>query len=412
MITVDVSKFINYRGMESITSWKSLVEHIHKIEQDNPTEKIQVNLVYTPVNTVNDYIKELILDDRVQFVCIKNNITWKVLSTTAAFLLRRSDLTDKFSLIELDSVKTLSKKELAAQAQLKKYNTAIDAVLAKTKGPYVFVNYLDLTKDCNLNNLCYDCKDLPTFFKQFCDNCQKAGKQQVIISLKNVQYNPNIIDAACKAAIQWFANAGIELIFSDCDPGLAGKLKLYRKMTYSNGTIDDAVTYIEDLGLGRVVLLTKLKSHRSTNTRYREKDEVVAQFIGIITQITPTEVTFRYAGFAQLASFHDLLAQFGAPDEFEPLIMNTVTINYANLGITSLRIADKWHLNLFDGATKGSSEFNYVDTYTSEDIRNLNKPEKVCLPEFLRRSLKSWNISFNEQALRADTKSFLQSLRK
>lgn len=412
MISVDVSKFINYQAISNITSWKNLVEHIHKLEQDNPNEIIQVSLVHTPLNTVNDYIKELIIDNRVQFLCIKNNITWKVLSTTAAFLLRNNNLSDKFNLIELNTTQTLSKKELAAQAQYKKYNAAIEAALSKTKGPAVFVSYLDLTKDCGLNNLCYDCKELPTFFKQFCDYCKNAEKQQVIISLRNVKYNPNLIDAACKAAIQWFADAGIELIFSDCDANLAGKLKLYRKMTYSNGTIEDAVAFIEDLGLGRVVLLTKLKSHRSTNTRYREKDEVVAQFIGIISQITPADVTFRYAGFGQLTSFHDLLAQYGAPDEFETLIMNTITINYANLGITSLRIADKWHLNLFDGAAKGSSEFNYVDTYTSENIRSLPKPERVILPEFLRRSLKSWNISFNEQALLADIKNFQKTLKK
>lgn len=412
MITVDVTKYINYQSMNSISAWRELVEHVHKLEAEQPTESLQLNLTYATLNNVNDYIKELILDERVQFLCIKNNITYKVLYTTASILLRNNNLDKKFELVELQAAKTLTKKELAVQTQQKKYTSAIDKAIGSNEHPQVFVRYLDLVKDCKeLNNLKYDCKDMPVFFKQLLEYCINKNKQQLIISLKDVDYNPNIIDASCKTAIQWFADARIELIFSDCDINLAGKLKLYRKMTYSNGTIEDVSNFIRGLGLGRVVLLTKLKSHRSTNPKYREKDEVVAQFIGIITQITPTSVTFRYAGFGQLQTFHDLLAQYGTPDEFESLIMNSITVNFANLGITNIRIADKWHLNLFDGSAKGSADFNYIETYCSENIKSLPVPEKVILPEFLRRSLKSWHIKFNEQGLLDDTKAFSKALK-
>ena len=412
MIKIDASKIIGYQNLNNLAAWKDLVAAVHKLEEANPTETIQVDVAYLSINDVNEYIKELILDDKVQFICVKNNVAWKVLTLSAQIHLRTHDLDSKFIAIELQKSQTLNKKELAAQKQRKMFNSAIDAVLADNNSQSIFVMFSDITKNCGLNNLMNACKELPDFFKQFCAYCKEKNYQRVVVSMRNVEYNPNIIDAACKAAIQWFANEDIELIFSDCDAKLTATLKLYRQMAYSNGTIDDAREFVENLGLGRVCLLTMLKPHRSDNTRYREKDEVEAQYIGIITQITPTDVTFSFTGFGNMLTFHDLLARYGDIDEFDQLVMNSITINYADLGITSIRIANKWHLNLFDGAVKGNADFHYIETYTSESATSLTTPEKVLLPEFLRRSLKSWHINFNEEALIKDRNAFQKALKQ
>lgn len=416
MITVQANKYITLATMTKPSAWEALVEAVEAAKQEANGEKICVSFMLAQVTETNPYLSKILLDDQIIIECIENNTTHKVLHTAAFILLHdKQKLKDKFCFQKIVVQKTLTKKELDLKKRLDSYKNAITTILDE-KGPgktSVFVAFADITRGCNLNNLRNVCKDLPDYFEVLKNVCLERSINDIMISMRGVDYHANLIDAFFKSAIRIFNENSLKITFTDCNDELNSKLRLHMKLTYNNGSTEDVLEYINKLGVGRVVLLTKLKDHNTENMLYREEDEVVAQFIAIIRQISADAIEFKYTGFEAMKTFHDLLAYYGSPDEFEDrLLMHTVSIKLTELGCTDIRIAKGWHLNLLNGDVAGSDEFNYISTYTSETIKALAQPEEVVLPEFIRRSLRSWHEQFNERAMLIDIQNFKKKCKR
>lgn len=418
MKIIDISTEIKYNNINSITEWQKLINLLEQEKQQlGPNEKIGVSFAYIGGHLQpNPYIAQLIKDDTVILICIKNSLVSKMLLTSAKILLHdNAKIAVKFKFETLESsVKPLNKKEKKQLDLIKIYTNAITAGLSEQVAVTneLFCNFSEITKNCNFNNLENVRVGLDLFFNTLLDFCKTHKVKSIMISLKNIKYKANLIDADLKMAIKLFQAENIKIFFTDCNKALNDMLRLHIKLAYNNGTPEEVLKFIKNLQLGRVVLLTKLKDHRSENLSYREKDEVIAQYIAIIKQISPDTVEFLYTGFDYLKTFHDQIARYGSPDEFDELMLARVSIPIADLGCTDIRIAKSWHLNLLNGDVMGSDEYNYITTYTSEVIRALQSPEKVVLPEFIRRSLRSWNIPFNERALLIDIQNFKKNLKK
>lgn len=413
-MTIQASKFITLSTAGKASAWEALLAEVEQTKAANSNEKIYINFALVQLSESNEYLAKLIMDDQVVFECIKGNTTHKLLDMTALVLLHdNKKREEKFKLQVLDVVKTLSKKELETQKRLKTYRNAITSVLdTKAGSSSVFVKFADIAKDCGFNNMLNVCKGLNNYFEELCSVCSERNITDIMVSMRDVLYNANLIDTFFKTAIRIFKDAGIKLTFTDCTDELNSKLRLHMKYIYNNGKPEEVLNFVKELGIGRVVLLTKLKDHDTKDTHYREEDEVVAQFIAIVNQISDDVIQFKYIGFAGLQTFHDKLAYYGSPDEFEDeLFMHIVDIPLEELGCTGIRIAKSWHLNLLNGDVAGSGEFNYVNTYTSETITALPQEESVVLPEFIRRSLRSWHVRFNERATLIDVTMFKKKLK-
>lgn len=416
MITVQANNYITLATTTKSTAWENLLNAVDEAKKQANGEKICVNFVFTQITETNPFIAKLILDDDIVIECIENNMTYSVLHTAALILLHdNAKLKDKFRYQKLTVTKTLTRKELDLKKKLDQYKAAITTVLdsKSTNSSSVFCLFADITRGCNINNLKNDCKALPDYFTVLKDVCLSRGINDIMVSMKCVEYSANLIDAVLKSTIRIFNENKIKITFTDCNEELNNKLRLHMKLIYNNGTTEDVLDFIKALGVGRVVLLTKLKDHNTENLLYREEDEVVAQFIAIIRQISSTAVEFKYTGFDALKTYHDLLAYYGSDDDFEDrLLMHTVEIPLYELGCTDIRIARGWHLNLLNGDVAGSGEFDYVKTYTSETIKSLPSEETVVLPEFIRRSLRSWHESFNERAMLIDIQNFKKKVKR
>lgn len=415
MITVQAQQYVTLANNSKSTAWENLIAAIEVAKQQANGDKVCVSFVFTQVTETNPYLRQILLDDSVIIECIENNPTHKALYTSAAILLHDNDrIRDKFMYKKLEVVKTLSKKELELRKKLNNYRKTIDSVL-DAMGPgktNVFVSFKDITRDCSIGNLKHT-ENLKEYFEVLRDICVERGIVNIMISMRDVDYHANLIDVAFKTAIRIFNESGIKITFTDCNEELNSKLRLHMKLTYNNGTPGDVLEYIKKLGVGRVVLLTKLKDHDTEDMTYREEDEVVAQYIAIIRQISSDSIVFRYAGFGDMKTYHDKLAYYGSPDEFEDkLNMHDVTIPLNVLGCIDIRIAKCWHLNLLNGDVAGSDEFNYIGTHTSETIKSLPHEEFVVLPEFIRRSLRSWHVPFNERAMLFDIQNFKKKCKR
>lgn len=411
-----VHNYVSVGTINNSTPWLKLEQAVEEAKKNLPEgEELHVSFSYITVTEQNPYIAKVLTDDDIIIDCIKGNPTHRMLYSSALMLLRdHKKIANKFHFDVINTAKVLNKKEQAEQQKIKAYKAAISKELeekAKTQKS-LFCSFLKISEGCNLNNLRNICKDLPAFFETLKNLCAEWGITSIIVSMKNVDYNENLIDTFLKIAIRTFTAAGIKITFSDCTPLLNDKLRLHLKLAYNNGSVAEVEKFIRSLRLGRVVLLTKLKDHRSTDVKYREEDEVVAQYIAILNQISEREAEFYYTGFANLKTFHDLIAEYGSPDEFSELKMQRIVIPLEDLGCTDIRVARKWHLNLINGDVASDEKFNYIETYTGETIKAVKVPEKVVLPEFIRRSLRSWFISFNEPALLIDIQNYKNSLKK
>lgn len=416
MTTIQANNYITLANVNKTDSWERLLEAVNAAVAASD-EPICVNFAFVQLAEPNEYTAELLKNDKVIIECIKGNPTYAVFATAATVLLHSNEkIKNKFKFMTLAAPKTLTKKELDVKKRIDTYKVAINTVL-DSKGPgrtSVFVQFSDIIKGCGLNNLSNTAKNLAEYFDTLRDICFERGIKEIMISMRDVTYHANLIDASLISAIRIFNEKGMKITFTDCNEELNGKLRIHIKLTYNNGSAEDVHNFVNELGVGRVVLLTKLKDHDSEDLNtYRVKDEVVAQFIAIIRQISADSVEFKYTGFAAMKTFHDLLAQYGSPDEFEDkLLMHHVTIPMSDLGCTDIRITKGWHLNLLNGDVEGSDEFNYISTYTSETIKALPQPEDVVLPEFIRRSLRSWHEPFNEMAMCVDVQNFKKKCKR
>ena len=416
MITIQAQKYITLATMTKLSAWQELLAAVNEAKKQAKDEKVCVSFMTAQVTENNPYLAELLRDDQVVIECIKNNPTHTVLMAAAIILLHdNKKVQEKFIFHTLTVNKTLSKKELETKKKVDAFKKAINTVLdtKNLSSGSTFVMFSDITRGCGLNNLKNDVKALGAFFDTLKNICVERGIKDIMISMRDVEYHANLIDTSLKSAIRVFKENGLKITFTDCNDELNAKLRLHMKLTYNNGTPGDVLEYIKKLGVGRVVLLTKLKDHDTENMLYREDDEVVAQFIAIIRQIADDEIEFKYTGFEDLKTYHDLLAYYGSPDEFEDrLLMHTVSIKLKDLGCIDIRIAKGWHLNLLNGDVAGSDEFNYVATHTSETIKSLPQAEEVVLPEFIRRSLRSWHEPFNERAMLIDIQNFKKKCKR
>lgn len=416
MITIQAQKYITLATMNKLNAWQDLVAAINAAKQQSGDNKVCVSFMTTQVIDNNPYLSEILRDEQVVIECIKNNPTHKVLTAAAMILLHdNKKVEEKFIFHTLTVNKTLSSKELEAKRRVDKFKHAINTTL-DTKNlscGSVFVAFADITRDCGINNLKNDVKALASYFETLKDVCLERGLKELMVSMRNIEYRASLIDTSLKTAIRIFKQNGLKITFTDCDDELNARLRLHMKLIYNNGTAEDALEYIKKLGIGRVVLLTKLKEHDTENMLYREDDEVVAQFIAIVDKISNDTIEFKYTGFDALKTYHDLLAYYGSPDEFDDkLLLHTVPIKLKDLGCIDIRIAKSWHLNLLNGDVEGSDEFNYVETHTSETIKFMQQPEAVVLPEFIRRSLRSWHITFNERAMLIDIQNFKKKCKR
>lgn len=412
MRTIQANTYITLANVNKPKSWEQLLA---AVKEATAVEPVCVNFAFVQLSEPNLYLTELLMNDRVTIECIKSNTTHMVLHSAAIVVLHdNKKIAEKFKFQTIEASKTLSKKELEIRQRFNKYKAAINATIdAKGAGrTSIFVTLADLTKDCGLN-FATNKNGISDFFNILRDILVERGIKEIMISMRNIAYKENLITSYLRTAIRICKEHDIKITFTDCSEELNSKLRLHMKLTYNNGAPEDVLNFIKQLGIGRVVLLTKLKDRNTENTDYREEDEVIAQFIAIIRQISTDAIEFKYTGFGAMPTFHDLLAQYGSPDEFDDkLIMHIVNIPIADLGCTDIRIAKGWHLNLLNGDVDSSGEFNYISTYTSETIKALAQPEEVVLPEFIRRSFRSWHESFNERAMLVDIQNFKKKCKR
>lgn len=412
MRTIQANTYITLANVNKPKSWEQLLA---AVKEATAVEPVCVNFAFVQLSEPNLYLTELLMNDRITIECIKSNTTHMVLHSAAIVVLHdNKKIAEKFKFQTIEASKTLSKKELEARQRFNKYKAAINATIdAKGAGrTSIFVTLADLTKDCGLNFVTNK-NGISDFFNILRDILVERGIKEIMISMRNIAYKENLITSYLRTAIRICKEHDIKITFTDCSEELNSKLRLHMKLTYNNGAPEDVLNFIKQLGIGRVVLLTKLKDRNTENTDYREEDEVIAQFIAIIRQISADAVEFKYTGFDAMKTFHDLLAYYGSPDEFDDkLLMHIVNIPIADLGCTDIRIAKGWHLNLLNGDVDSSGEFNYISTYTSETIKALAQPEEVVLPEFIRRSFRSWHESFNERAMLVDIQNFKKKCKR
>lgn len=417
MTTIDVNTYVTLGTINQISAWQSLANAVEQAKQSATGKPVVLTFYYTALSTTNPILNQLITDPDVKFVCYEGTATAKILQTTISVLLRTNFdkiSPDKFECKRLEKTKVLSVKQQKELSQMNTYKRDIRAALDKVNTSYseVFVRFKDMAVAKDLQNLVHVATGLTAFFEALREVCKERNITSLLVSLKDVEYNDVLMASHIQTTMRKFSEENMRILFTDCKKGLENKLRLHIKQRYTNGSPRDVLAFIEKLGVGRVVLLTKLKDHNSEELGYREEDEVVAQYIGIIEGYSDTTVSFKYTGFQNLATFHDLMAKYGTPEEFDNLIMHNIEIDLEVLGCTNIRVAKSWHLDLFDGNGEGDPNLLRVATRTSETIQSLRKEEVVLLPEFIRRSLRSWHISFNERALLSDIQTFKHNTRR
>ena len=417
METINVHPYVTSSSTSQSTAWQALMNAVEEAKQRSNGEKVIVSFNYTQINQTNVYINQLILDPQIKLTCYHGQPIATILTTTACILLKTpidKISTDKIECSVIEKTKVLAKKDKNIYDKTKAFKKDIDAAFDKLNTSFadVFCYFKNLSNDTSLQHLANNCKALPMFFDALKQVCLERNVNSLIVSMKDVDYRDELLASYFQKAIRELSDINIKIIFTDCTKGLENRLRLHIKQRYTNGTTEDVLNFINKLGTGRVVLLTKLKDHNSDSLSYRENDEVIAQYIGIISSISDDTIGFKYTGFGNLKTYHDLLAQYGSPDDFDELVMHNISIPVEVLGCTNIRVAKSWHLDLLDGNGESDSKFYYIPTNTSATIQYSDTVESVLLPEFIRRSLKSWHISFNEKALQSDVLIFKKNIKR
>lgn len=438
MVIIQPNNYIKANGLNgsdtSPTPWYQFKEAV-KHEEANlaPGHKILIDFINSPLSNISPLIKsvimEFIMDDNVVMQCWENTQTHRILQPCVMFKITDpKKAAEKLILIKASTSQVLPKSEIEKNNRLKKYRTAIrnclEPLAAQSKD--IFTYFKDVKAGCGFDNLETMRVGLNEFFYEFAEIANDLGIKSIFMSMKDVKYNEKLIDYDLKLAISACYAKGISLVFTDCTAKLNAYLALHTKMVYDNGTIEDLKKAINELGQGRVVLLTRFTPHNSENMSYREKNEIYGQFIGIIDQIKPDGIKVKYCGYKDFSSIHDRLVRssFDLEDTTENmnLAINTTDIPYEVIGFGDLRIARDWHIDLFNiaGTTPEAQQFNYANTYTNKNGQyncengDKTKPveETVVLPEYIRRVLIAWGIPFNRKALQQDIEDFTKSLKK
>lgn len=183
------------------------------------------------------------------------------------------------------------------------------------------------------------------------------------------------------------------------------KLKLRTSIRCRELNAPAKMQLLKNLGKGRVGLLTKVKKRRSNNIELRLKDELVRQYIAILQGINKErKAVFICYNFNDLMPTCDDFVSSGEETCDEDIVeAKKIEISIDDLGICDVCLGIVWHFETFDGKAVGLKK---KVTYAGPDGCYSGTRNEVNIAEYIRRSLLSMNVKFNNEALMRDSAKF------
>jgi hypothetical protein len=200
---------------------------------------------------------------------------------------------------------------------------------------------------------------------------------------------------------------GIKLNVLSSDKEENRKLKLRTDIGKRELPVEDKYTLLKNLGRGTVGVLTKFKKRKSQNIELRLEDTITNQYIAILhdASLKTGMAKFICYKYSELVSKWDEYASCGdildAPASYEK------EISLAEMGLEHACIGTTWHFNRFDGAAEGERTRK---TWTSADGSYAGECEEVLIPEYIRRTLLSHDIKFNNKKLIKNVEEFKRDM--